>query len=145
MNSIELSAYINGSYENIDKRYTFNIVTVYNGIVQAIYAGNNYLDGKYINMESLGSEMMAIIVAMKNAYKQKADKLKIYYKTPKIGKWALGELVPDNKDVEDFRNKCLHYKKYMDIEFHITTDDYTGNVYSDLRNELNLNSEVGII
>lgn len=136
MNSIELSAYINGSYENIDKRYTFNIVTVYNGIVQAIYAGNNYSDGKYINMESLGSKMMAIIVAMKNAYKQKADKLKIYYKPPKIGKWALGELVPDNKDVEDFRNKCLYYKKYMDIEFHITTDGYTGNVCLDLRNTM---------
>ena len=98
-------AYVDGSYSDELKIYSFGVVILYNDKIMKFSGSGNDKDN--LSMRNVAGELLGAMEAIKWAEQNKIKKISIYYDYEGIEKWALG-LWKTNK------NGTRYYKEFID-------------------------------
>lgn len=139
-NSVKAVAYVDGSYNDTTKRFSYGCVMFYNG--KEYHLSDNFDNEELAGMRNVAGEIFGSMAAMEFAVEHKISTLTIYHDYEGISKWCLG-LWKTNKA------GTIAYKKYYDKvkrKVNITFEKvkgHSGDKYNDLADEL-AKKELGI-
>lgn len=126
-------AYVDGSYDDFQKAFSYGVVLFYNG-EEEHFAGK-MSDSNLIDMRNVAGEIKAAECAMHFCLDHNIKSLDIYHDYEGIAKWCTGEwkaTKPGTKSYQKFYNEI---KTDLHINF-FKVKGHSGNKYNDLADEL---------
>lgn len=127
-NLVDMEAYIDGSYDNNLKKYSYGIIIFYNGKKYEFSSSGS--DEELVELRNVAGELLAAINAMKFALEKGVRESNIYYDYQGIEMWATGEWkanLPFTKRYSEFSKMVMSKLK---INF-IKIKSHSGNRYND--------------
>lgn len=124
----EMIAYIDGSYDDTLKRYSYGVIIFFNG--QKLEFSKSDNDKELIEIRNVAGELKASIFAMNYAINNKVKNLDIYYDYNGIAMWASGQWkanLPFTKEYANYAKKVMNIVK---INF-IKVESHTGDKYNE--------------
>lgn len=145
INSVE--AYVDGSYSDKYKMYSYGVVIIHNNEVIKFSGKDNDIDN--ISMRNVAGELLGSIESIKWALENKIRKISIYYDYEGIEKWALGLWKTNKKGTKSYKEFIDNVSKNIKIEF-VKVKAHTGVLYNEeadrlAKAELNYIPNNGII
>lgn len=129
----ELVAYVDGSFDQSTKQFSYGMVILENGEEKTFY--KKFSDPSLVSMRNVAGEIMGARAAMEYAIANNKKRLVIYHDYEGIAKWPLG-LWKANKE------GTIAYKAYYDeaktkvsIRFQKVTG-HSGDKYNDYADQL---------
>ncbi|QPR50230.1 viroplasmin family protein [Clostridium perfringens] len=126
INSVE--AYVDGSYSEKYKMYSYGVVILHNNEVIKFSGKDN--DDDNISMRNVAGELLGATEAIKWALENKVKKISIYYDYEGIEKWALGLWKTNKKGTKFYKEFIDNVSKNIEIEF-IKVKAHTGVYYNE--------------
>ncbi|MBS5934617.1 MAG: ribonuclease H family protein [Clostridiales bacterium] len=124
----ELSAYIDGSYDDNLKRYSYATIIFHKGKKMEYSKGESNKD--LVELRNVAGELKAAMYVMEYALNNKIKSIDLFYDYSGIEMWATGEWkanLPFTKHYSEFSNKVL---KAIDVRF-IKIKSHSGNKYNE--------------
>lgn len=124
----ELSAYIDGSYDDSLKKYSYAVIMFHNGNKMEYAKSEN--DKNLIELRNVAGELKATMYVMEYALNNKIKSVDLFYDYNGIEMWATGEWkanLPFTKYYSEFSKKIL---KAIDVRF-IKIKSHSGNKYNE--------------
>lgn len=126
---VELKAYVDGSYDNSKKYYSYACVLFHGEKRIEIAAADN--DPKIVNQRNVAGEVNAVINVVKFALENKVRSLEIYYDYAGIEKWAIKEWQAKNDFTKGYVEFMSKHSSSIDIRF-VKVKSHSGDEYNDL-------------
>ena len=101
-----LVAYVDGSYDHSQKRFSYGMVLMYDGVER--YFAYPYADKELATMRNVAGEIKGSEAAMRFAKENGYKKLAIHYDYEGIQKWCTGEWAAKKKEhrrINEFMKK----------------------------------------
>lgn len=133
-------AYVDGSYFDDIKRYSYGCVLFYQEKKYTLSGSDNAPD--YVTMRNVAGEIMGCITAISWALEHKAKKIKIYYDYEGIEKWALGIWKANKKGTIKYKEYISQVINDIEISF-VKVAAHTGVEYNEEADML-AKSELGL-
>lgn len=129
-----LVAYVDGSYEETIKKYSYGVVLIYNGEIVKTISKIGHSE-EAASMRNVAGELGGACAAIKYALDNKHNKLVIYHDYEGIGRWANGEWKANNIHTRKYAEFVCSARKKCDISF-AKVKGHSGNKYNDMADEL---------
>lgn len=130
----DLIAYVDGSYNNKTKEYSFGVVLICdNTVVETISRKGTSEDAA--TMRNVAGEIGGACAAIKFAAEKRAKTLVIYYDYEGIGKWADRKWKTNNKYTKAYADIVAKARKCFKIKF-IKVKSHSGDKYNDYADKL---------
>lgn len=121
-------AYVDGSYSDKYKMYSYGVVILHNNKVIEFSGKDN--DADSISMRNVAGELLGSIESIKWALENKIRKISIYYDYEGIEKWALGLWKTNKKGTKAYKEFIDNVSKNIEIEF-VKVKAHTGVLYNE--------------
>lgn len=129
----EAIAYVDGSYNNKTKEFTYGAVIFWNS--KEYHFSAKFVNEELAKMHNVAGELKGSERAIKFALENKIDTITIYYDYEGIAKWCTGEWKTKKegtKAYKDFYNKA---KQRVKINF-VKVKAHSGDRYNELADKL---------
>lgn len=129
-----LHAYVDGSYNSSDERYSYGVVCVTNNIVEYIES-NAAKDTSEKNIRQIAGELKGAIRAVEYAVRKKQNKIVLFHDYEGIAHHATGAW--DRKEessVEYYNNMQKLMNSGIEVIF-VKVDSHTGDLFNELVDE----------
>lgn len=130
----DLIAYVDGSYNNENKRYSYGAIIILpdKTLIKLADIGRDAAAASMRNVagEILGAEQ-AMLFCLNNGYKS----IQIYHDYEGIGKWCTGEWEARNEFTSSYRDRYKKFCKKIEISF-VKVKGHSGDKYNDMVDEL---------
>ncbi|MEK4974634.1 ribonuclease H family protein [Niallia sp. FSL R7-0648] len=124
----ELQAYIDGSFDNDKKYYSYaSIIFFENKRIEIAEADNN---PEIVEQRNVAGEVKAIMSVVKFALENNVKSIEVYYDYAGIEKWATKEWKAKNKFTQGYVEFIDKYKDVLDIQFN-KVKSHSGDEYND--------------
>lgn len=129
-----LHAYVDGSYNSIDERYSYGVVCVNNNVVEYIES-NAEKDTSEKNIRQIAGELKGAIRAVEYALKQNQTKIVIFHDYEGIAHHATGAW--ERKE----ESSAQYYKRMQELMnsgievIFVKVDSHTGDLFNELVDE----------
>jgi viroplasmin and RNaseH domain-containing protein len=124
----EMIAYIDGSYDDTLKRYSYGVIIFLDGQKYEFSKSDN--DKELIELRNVAGELKAAIFVMNYAINKKVNSLSIYYDYNGISMWASGQWKANLPFTKDYANYAKKVMKIVKINF-VKVKSHTGNKYNE--------------
>ena len=124
----EVVAYIDGSYDDKQKRFSYAAVLFVNGEKITRSAAENNPD--VVEMRNVAGELKAAMVAMQFTKRQGKKKLKLYYDYTGIEMWATGKWKAKLQYTQAYANYAKKMSAVIQITY-VKVKSHSGNAYND--------------
>ncbi len=126
-------AYVDGSYSDADKKFSFGAVIFHDG--EEFHFNEAFKDPELVSMRNVAGEIKGAEFAMKYCVKNNIPSLCIYYDYQGIEKWCDGSWKTNKEGTISYKNTYSECAKLVDISFCKVTG-HSGNKYNDLADSL---------
>lgn len=124
----EVVAYIDGSYDDSIKRYSYGVIIFYKDEKYEFSKSDN--DRELVELRNVAGELKAAIFVMNYAINMKATSLDIYYDYNGISMWATGQWKANLPFTKEYANYAQKILKIIKINF-IKVKSHTGDKYNE--------------
>ncbi|WP_297428108.1 ribonuclease H family protein [Clostridium sp.] len=129
-----LHAYVDGSYNSSDGRYSYGVVCVNNNVVEYIESGAEK-DASEKNIRQIAGELKGAIRAVEYALKQKHVKVVLFHDYEGIAHHATGAWERKEESSMEYYKKMQELMKSgIEIIF-VKVDSHTGDLFNELVDE----------
>ena len=129
-----LHAYVDGSYNSFDGRYSYGVVCVKNNVIEYIES-NSEKDTSEKNIRQIAGELKGAISACKYALKQGEKRVVIFHDYEGIAHHATGAWERKENSSMEYYNKMQELMNSgMEIIF-VKVDSHTGDLFNELVDE----------
>lgn len=126
-------AYVDGSYHNGTKEFSYGAVIAYQGEEFHFY---EKVDNKDLaSMRNVAGEIKGAECAMQFALNHGCKKIYIYHDYEGIARWCLGEWKTNKEGTKAYRDFYLKASKEIEIHF-VKVKGHSNDKYNDLADEL---------
>lgn len=128
-------AYVDGSYEEIKKAFSYGIVILEDNKIHIDYGKSSAKE--YIEMRNVAGEILAATKAMEYVSNIQCENkvLTIYHDYEGIEKWCTGEWEAKKDKTKEYIDQYMYYSKLMKINFK-KVKSHSGDKYNDIADEL---------
>ncbi len=126
-------AYVDGSYDRRDKRFSYGMVLFRDG--EAITRNEAFDDPELAEMRNVAGEIKGSMEAMLYCIENGIKMLDIYYDYAGIECWCTGEWKANKPGTIDYKAFYDRAKTKVDIRF-IKVKGHSGNKYNDMADRL---------
>lgn len=130
----ELIAYVDGSFNELLKKYAYGCVILRDDKVICELSGA-FENSEYIDMRNVAGELEAAKQAIEWAIGDGASSIRIFHDYEGIASWAEGTWSANKKGTQDYVNFIKEKKKSIQIEF-TKVKGHSGNQYNELADQL---------
>ncbi|MDR0272479.1 MAG: reverse transcriptase-like protein, partial [Clostridiales bacterium] len=127
-NSDDAIAYIDGSYSNVAKRFSYAVILFIDG-EKITYSGSENTS-ELAEMRNVAGELKAAMCAIQLANKNGVKNLKIYYDYAGIEMWATGKWKAKMFYTQEYANYVKKMKEKINITF-VKVVAHSGDLYND--------------
>ncbi len=131
--TLELRAYVDGSYDLKTGTYSYGVVLIQNGFKHTLSGRKE--DPQMAAMRNVAGEIKGSIEAMKWAVENGKKTLFIYYDYTGIENWAMGNWKTNRKGTKEYQEYYNSIKDKLDVKF-IKVKAHSGNQYNDEADQL---------
>jgi ribonuclease H-related protein len=134
-NKYVMEAYVDGSYDNKNKKYSCGVVYIINN---EKYEYNELAnDADLVDMRNVAGELMGAMSAMNIAVNNldTISSLVIYHDYLGISKWCMGEWKANKVGTKSYKKYYDEVSKKLDIKF-VKVKAHSGNKYNEEADEL---------
>jgi len=128
-----LIAYVDGSYNDATKEFSYGMVTIHNGKEE--YFSEKMINTDLAEMHNVAGEIKGAEAAMRYAVAHKYKKLIIYHDYEGIAKWCTGEWQAKKDGTKAYQEYFDSIKENIDINF-VKVLGHSNNKYNDMADEL---------
>ncbi|MBD5088569.1 MAG: reverse transcriptase-like protein [Clostridiales bacterium] len=126
-------AYVDGSYHNGTKEFSYGAVIAYQG---EEFHFSQKVDSKDLaSMRNVAGEIKGAECAMQFALDHKCKKIYIYHDYEGIARWCLGEWKTNKEGTKAYRDFYLKASKETEIHF-VKVKGHSNDKYNDMADEL---------
>ena len=129
----EMIAYIDGSYEDSSKYFSYAGVMFYDNVSEDFAFASN--DQDLISMRNVAGEVKASMYVIEKAVEYNLSKVIIYYDYTGIENWAVGNWKTNNNLTKSYRKFCEDMSKKIKIEF-VKVKSHTNIKYNEYVDKL---------
>jgi len=133
----EAIAYVDGSYDDSKKEFSYGIVMIYSGVTD-FFLGK-FDDKSLVDMRNVAGEISGAKETMKFCIQHGIKSLDIYYDYEGIEKWCTGEWKANKLGTIDYKNYFNSIKDKLKVNF-IKVTAHTGNEYNEIADQLAKNA-----
>ncbi|WP_410199911.1 ribonuclease H1 domain-containing protein [Clostridium perfringens] len=130
---VEVIAYVDGSYNDLKKEYSYGAVIFHNGEEQ--HFCEKFSNKSLISMRNVAGEIEGSKRAIKYCLDNNAKSVAIYYDYEGIEKWCTGAWKAKKEGTKEYKDYYDEAKKTIEIKF-IKIKGHSGDKYNDLADEL---------
>ncbi len=123
-----LVAYVDGSYDHSQKRFSYGMVLMHDGIER--YFAYPYEDKELATMRNVAGEIKGSEAAMRFAKENGYKKLAIHYDYEGIQKWCTGEWAAKKEGTQAYQRIYEEMKQYVQIKF-VKVKGHSNDKYND--------------
>ena len=134
-------AYVDGSYHNGTKEFSYGAVIAYQG--EEFHFSEKVDSNDLASMRNVAGEIKGAECAMKFAMEHQCKKLFIYHDYEGIARWCLGEWKTNKEGTKAYRDFYLEAAKKVEIHF-VKVKGHSNDKYNDLADKLAKNA-LGIV
>ncbi len=128
-----IDIYVDGSYNIVDKRYSYGGVVVENGVEIDNFSKD--IKNEFSSMRNVSGEVYGAINAMKYALEKNYKKLNLYFDYQGIESWALGTWKRNNKLTKSYHEFYKEISEKLSVNF-IKVKGHSGDKFNDRADEL---------
>ena len=129
----EAIAYVDGSFSTETGEYGSGVVFFYEGAVTEFFDKGSNPDAA--TMRNVSGEVMASMLAMRQAKKVGAKKLTIYHDYQGIASWCTGEWKTKKEGTKVYKKYYTDMLSYLEIKF-VKVEGHSGDRFNDRADEL---------
>lgn len=137
----ELIAYVDGSYNDETKEFSYGMVLIHNGKEE--YDSKKVSDTDLAEMRNVAGEIKGSEAAMRYAVENNYKKLVIYHDYEGISKWCTGEWRAKKDGTKAYQDYFNSIKDFVAIRF-VKVLGHSNDKYNDMADELAKNAIFGI-
>lgn len=129
----EAFAYVDGSYDDSTKAYSYGMVMIYKD--KEFYYSKKFERDRFSDMRNVAGEIHGAMAAMQYCMDNGIKSISIFYDYEGIEKWCTGEWKATKEGTAAY---VLFYKnagKYVDIDF-VKVKGHSGDKYNDMADAL---------
>ena len=132
-NSEEAKAYVDGSYDDATKSFSYGIVFFYKG--KMFEFSKAFKSNELSSMRNVAGEIKGAEAAMQYCIDQNIHKLKIYHDYEGISRWCLGEWQATKKGTISYVSFYNKIKNKLKVKF-VKVKGHSGDKYNELADKL---------
>jgi ribonuclease HI len=133
-NDPRFKIYVDGSYDNTTKRFSYGMVVVY-PTGETITGTKAYNDEDLAQMRNVAGEIQGAMAAIDFCVRAKIKEVILYYDYEGIAKWPLREWKANKPGTIAYVNYYDRHKEQIKIEFrHVK--GHSGNKYNEMADKL---------
>ena len=132
-NETELVAYVDGSYDQSTKRFSYGMVILENGEEKTF--NKSFSDPSLAGMRNVAGEIMGARAAMEYAIANNKKRLVIYHDYEGIAKWPLGIWKTNKEGTIAYKAYYDEAKEKVSVRFQKVTG-HSGDKYNDYADKL---------
>ena len=132
-NEPELVAYVDGSYDQSTKRFSYGMVILENGEEKTF--NKSFYDPSLASMRNVAGEIMGARAAMEYAIENNKKRLVIYHDYEGIAKWPLGIWKTNKEGTIAYKAYYDEAKTKVSVRFQKVTG-HSGDKYNDYADKL---------
>ena len=132
-NETELVAYVDGSYDQSTKRFSYGMVILENGEEKTF--NKSFSDPSLAGMRNVAGEIMGARAAMEYAIANNKKRLVIYHDYEGIAKWPLGIWKTNKEGTIAYKAYYDEAKTKVSVRFQKVTG-HSGDKYNDYADKL---------
>ena len=129
----EIIAYVDGSYDNSKKKYSYGIVLLSRDSEITLHGWDNHPD--LVGSRNVAGELLGTVIAIYKAIELGYKKIYVHYDYEGIEKWITGEWKASSVAATTYRDRINITKGHVQIEF-IKVAAHTGVIYNEKADEL---------
>lgn len=126
-------SYVDGSYYNETKEFSYGAVIAYQG--EEYHFSEKVEDASLVSMRNVAGEIKGAECAMKFAVEHRCDELYIYHDYEGIAKWCLGEWKTNKEGTKAYKAYYDSIKDLLSIHF-VKVKGHSNDTYNDLADQL---------
>lgn len=126
-------AYVDGSYRNDTKEFSYGVVFIYKG--KETHVAQKVEDNTLVEMRNVAGEIKGAEAAMKMAQEAGCEKIMIYHDYEGIAKWCLGEWKTNKAGTKAYKRFFDEMSQKLKIEF-VKVKGHSNDQYNDLADAL---------
>lgn len=126
-------AYVDGSYEDSQKEFSYGLVMFTNGIEK--HFAEKYNTTNLVDMRNVAGEIMGAQKAMQYCIDNNLKSLDLYYDYEGIAKWCTGEWKASKLGTKAYKEFFDSIKELLKVNFYKIAA-HTGNTYNELADQL---------
>lgn len=126
-------AYVDGSYNNEDKRFSYGVVLFANG--EELHISKAFSHEELAEMRNVAGEIMGSGEAMKRAREMGIKELTIYHDYEGIAKWCTGQWKAKKKWTQKYKAFYDEVSKDVKIKF-VKVKGHSGDKYNEMADSL---------
>lgn len=128
-----LIAYVDGSYHNTIKEFSYGMVLIYQG--KELYFAQKYQDQELASMRNVAGEIKGSEAAIKYALEQGFEKIAIHYDYEGIQKWCTGEWKTNKEGTRAYKEFYDGIKSKIQVKF-VKVKGHSNDKYNDIADML---------
>lgn len=132
-NDKEATVYVDGSYDDTTKSFSYGIVFFYNG--EMLEFSKAFKSNELSSMRNVAGEIKGAEAAMQYCIDQNIPKLKIYHDYEGISRWCLGEWQATKKGTISYVSFYNKIKNKLKVKF-VKVKGHSGDKYNELADKL---------
>lgn len=129
----EAIAYVDGSYRNDTKEFSFGVVFIHNDEKECFK--KKFFHEDLSQMRNVSGEIFGSMKAMEIAIEKKIKSIDIYFDYEGIEKWALGYWKTNKEGTKAYKEYFDNIKNTLNVNF-IKVKGHSGDTYNDLADKL---------
>lgn len=133
VNKNTVVAYINGSFNDITKKYGSGVVLLFNNKTTEL--SQSGASSELVKMRNIGGELAAVSMAIKKAIRLSAKRIVIHYDYAGIENWANGSWRANKTGTIEYKDFIERKSKDIEIVFSKVTA-HSGNKYNGMAKKL---------
>lgn len=126
-------AYVDGSYHNGTKEFSYGAVIAYDG--EEFHFSEKVEDPSLVSMRNVAGEIKGSECAMRFALEHNCEKVYIYHDYEGIAKWCLGEWKTNKEGTKAYKKFYDSIKDKIEIQF-VKVKGHSNDRYNDLADKL---------
>jgi len=130
-----LHAYVDGSYNSSDGRYSYGVVCVNNNIVEYIES-NSGKESSEKNVRQIAGELKGAVRAVEYALRQKHKKVVLFHDYEGIAHHATGAWDRKEESSMEYYNKMQNLMNSGIEVIFVKVDSHTGDLFNELVDEM---------
>ncbi len=128
-----ITAYVDGSYNNDTKEFSYGMVILYKG--EELYFSQKVEDDSLVSMRNVAGEIKGAEAAMNYALKEGCPAIKIYYDYEGIEKWCTGAWSANKEGTKAYKAFYDSIRDKLLVEF-VKVKGHSNDKYNDIADEL---------
>ncbi len=129
----EMVAYVDGSYNNATKEFSYGMVILYKG--EELTFASKVENPSLASMRNVAGEIKGAEMAMRYAIQQGCKSLVIYHDYEGIARWCLGDWKTNKEGTKAYKAYYDSIKEQLKVRFQ-KVKGHSGDKYNDMADEL---------